>query len=57
MNNELKAAGIYTPIYHKQITAWLGLRNAAAHGKYTDYTEGQVKQMYSGVLGFMARVN
>jgi hypothetical protein len=28
----------------KQITAWLDLRNNAAHGKYSAYSDTQVKQ-------------
>ncbi len=37
VNAELKAAGVYNAIEHKQVTAWLGVRNSAAHGNYEDY--------------------
>jgi len=56
LNIDLKAAFVYTGIEQKQVTAWLGLRNAAAHGKYSEYTQEQVALMYSGVLDFIARI-
>ena len=43
VNAELKAAGIYNAIEHKQMTAWLGIRNSAAHGNYGDYDEAAVR--------------
>lgn len=56
LNAELAKKSVYTSIDQKQVTAWLGLRNDAAHGKYEQYTAEQVKQLLSGVVGFMARV-
>lgn len=56
LNVELAKKSVYTSIDQKQVTAWLGLRNDAAHGKYEQYTAEQVKQFLSGVVGFMARV-
>ncbi|MBU1223339.1 MAG: hypothetical protein KKA22_00600 [Gammaproteobacteria bacterium] len=56
LNAELAKKSVYTSIDQKQITAWLGLRNDAAHGKYGHYTAEQVKQLLSGVMGFMVRV-
>jgi hypothetical protein len=56
LNAELAKKSVYTSIDQKQVTAWLGLRNDAAHGKYDQYTAEQVKQLLSGVIGFMARV-
>ena len=41
----------------KKITAWLDLRNKAAHGKYGEYNTDQVRQMLLGVTEFMARVS
>jgi hypothetical protein len=40
----------------KQVTAWLGLRNDAAHARYDNYTEHQVKDMLSGITNFMVRI-
>lgn len=56
MNIDLKKAGAYNALDQKQVTAWLGIRNSAAHGKYEEYTWEQVKALYDGVLNFIARV-
>lgn len=56
LNADLAKAEVYSKLDQKQITAWLDLRNNAAHGKYGEYTEQQVKQLQSGVLEFMTRV-
>jgi HEPN domain-containing protein len=56
LNSELAKAGAYTAIDAKQITAWLGLRNSAAHGEYSAYSREQVQNLASGVLNFIARV-
>jgi len=56
LNGELAAANVYNKIDQKQVTAWLGIRNSAAHGKYSDYSEAQVQGMLDGVTNFTARV-
>ena len=53
MNSELNKLDVYTKTYQKQITAWLDLRNNAAHGKYPEYTADEVKLMLSGIRNFM----
>jgi hypothetical protein len=55
LNNELSAANIYTKLDQKSITAWLDLRNKAAHGKYSEYTKEQLALMLQGVQNFMMR--
>jgi hypothetical protein len=55
LNNELTGAGVYNMADQKQVTAWLDLRNKAAHGDYTAYTKDQIKLMVSGVISFIAR--
>ena len=57
MNADLVKAGAYGVLEQKNVTAWLDLRNRAAHGKYTEYTIEQVQLMYQGVLDFLTRVN
>ena len=52
---ELAKAGIYTALDQKQITAWLDVRNKAAHGKYAEYSEAQVDLMLRGVGEFITR--
>ena len=56
LNSELAKANAYGKLEQKNITAWLDLRNKAAHGKYSDYEKSQVDLMYQGVLDFMTRV-
>lgn len=57
INADLCKAGVYSLLDQKQITAWLDLRNKAAHGEYDKYTLAQVELMYQGVLNFITRVN
>jgi hypothetical protein len=53
MNADLAKNGVYTSIYQKQITAWLDLRNKAAHGKYSEYKKEEVSLMLQGVRQFI----
>jgi hypothetical protein len=55
LNNDLVAANVYGKLDQKSVTAWLDLRNKAAHGKYKEYTREQVALMHQGVLDFMTR--
>jgi hypothetical protein len=55
MNSDLAGQSIYNKLDQKSITAWLDLRNKAAHGKYIEYNQDQVKLMLQGVTEFMAR--
>ena len=55
MNTELVKSGVYGVLEQKSVTAWLDLRNRAAHGKYTEYNIEQVQLMYQGVLDFICR--
>lgn len=54
MNAELTKVGIYNKNVQKQVTAWAGVRNSAAHGKPNEFTKAQVKDMISGVVNFNA---
>ncbi|WP_338793764.1 hypothetical protein [Bernardetia sp. MNP-M8] len=55
INDDLAKEGVYNMLDQKQVTAWLDLRNKAAHGKYDEYTKEQVEQMLQGVLNFISR--
>jgi hypothetical protein len=57
LNAELAKAGAYNKLDQKQITAWLDLRNKAAHGHYGEYDQGQVQNMMDGVRNFLSRIN
>ena len=55
LNTDLAAAVVYSKIDQQSVTAWLALRNRAAHGKYGEYKEGQVTIMLQGVRDFASR--
>jgi hypothetical protein len=54
MNDDLCAAGAYNLLSKKNVTAWLDLRNKAAHGKYAEYDHRHVDLMLQGVRAFVA---
>lgn len=55
MNADLKKAGVYDGLQQKEVTAWMDLRNKAAHGDYADYDRDQVRRLISGVEAFMRK--
>lgn len=55
MNAELAKAQVYGGNDQKQVTAWAGIRNAAAHAEYDKYVAQQVVLMVQGVRDFMTR--
>ena len=56
MNNALAAGGVYSKLDQKNVTAWLDLRNKAAHGRYDEYNADQVRGLLAGVREFAARI-
>lgn len=55
LNNELAKSGAYGTLDQKNVTAWLDLRNKAAHGKYAEYTHEQVQLLAQAVAAFVTR--
>lgn len=55
INADLVKAGAYNKLEQKSVTAWLGLRNDAAHGNYTAYDHRQVEALLRDVRDFMTR--
>ena len=55
LNSELHKAGAYSNLEQKSVTAWLSLRNDAAHGNYSKYVDQQVRLLVSGIRDFVAR--
>lgn len=55
LNVELAKEGVYTKLDQKNVTAWLGLRNNAAHGNYSEYTTEQVSLLIDNVQNFITR--
>ena len=56
LNNNLRAQEIYGKGDQKSVTAWLDIRNNAAHGDCDSYEAGQVGLVISGVRDFVRRL-
>jgi hypothetical protein len=56
INSELARTGAYSKSDQKNVTAWLGLRNDAAHGKYHLYTKEQVNLLIEAIQDFILRI-
>ena len=54
MNTELVKARIYNTNMQKQVTAWAGIGNSAAHMKIDEFSKIDVKNMISGIINFNA---
>lgn len=54
--DDLKKANVFNEIKAKKLRAYADVRNAAAHGRYTDFSEADVKQMVTGIIDFLAEV-
>jgi hypothetical protein len=57
LNADLAKADVYGKTEQKNVTAWLGLRNDAAHGAYEKYTKEQVGNYLSGIRLFLSTTN
>lgn len=55
MNADLKKAGVYDGLQEKKVTAWMDLRNKAAHGDYSAYDKDEVRQFIEGVRTFLMK--
>jgi hypothetical protein len=55
INSDLVKANSYTKLDQKNITAWLDLRNKAAHGNYAEYDKQQVALLISCIRDFLTR--
>ena len=53
MNAHLAKHGVYNLLTQKQITAYVDLRNKAAHGKWNEFTTDDVKQFEEWSYKFM----
>jgi hypothetical protein len=56
VSEELVKAGVYADMRHKQVTAALGIGNAAAHGQDSQYDEGDVRWMIETVKELLDRL-
>ncbi|MDB4980986.1 MAG: hypothetical protein JWM82_1738 [Myxococcales bacterium] len=54
LTDDLKKAGVFNEIQAKQLRAYAAIRNAAAHGEFTEFTRAQVETMVAGITQFLA---
>ena len=52
--DDLKKAGAFNETKAKQLRAWAGIRNHAAHGEFDQFTRGDVEAMIPGIKTFLA---
>jgi len=52
--DELKNASAFHELKAKQLRAWADIRNAAAHGRFDDFTRQDVERMIAGIQNFLA---
>ena len=55
INQELYKKKVYSLFDQKQITAWLDLRNNAAHGNYSYYSRDRVMQLIEWTKDFISK--
>lgn len=53
MNSELAKAGVYSILIQKKITFLADIRNRAAHGRWTEFSEKDTESMIQEVRRFM----
>ena len=55
LNADLAGVEVYSKLDQKNITAWLDLRNKAAHGHYNQYDQQQVRLVLDSIRDFITR--
>lgn len=55
LNTELSKNHVYNLLYQKSVTAWLDLRNKAAHGHYNEYDINLVRSFLQFARDFAAK--
>jgi hypothetical protein len=53
LTEDLKKAGLYNELKAKQLRAWAGIRNHAAHGEFDQFKATDVEQMIQGINSFL----
>ena len=55
LNQELKNSSAYSLSFQEQLTSYYRIRNHAAHGNYTEYSNEEVKQFINWLEDFVTR--
>ena len=48
------AKSVYSRLRQKQIVVWIGVRNAADHGRFDEFGESDVADLIRGARDFLA---
>ncbi len=51
---DLKKSGLFNEAKAKKLRAWAAIRNAAAHGKFSEFTRKDTEEMIKGIENFLA---
>lgn len=54
MNADLTKKNVYNRNVQKQVTAWSGIGNSAAHGRPNEFSDSDVRNMINGIVTFNA---
>jgi hypothetical protein len=54
LNQRSADAEVYDRLTQKKLEVWIQIRNNAAHGKFNEYGEQDVREMLEGVRAFLA---
>ncbi len=54
LNQKCADKEIYTRLVQKKIQVWIDIRNSADHGRFNEYFEQDVREMYEGVSKFLS---
>ena len=55
LNQKLATKGVYTRLVQRRLAVWTDVRNAADHGKFSEYSKEDVTEMHTGVSSFLER--
>lgn len=55
LNKKLADAQVYNRLRQKKLQVWNDVRNNADHGKFSEYSKDDVKEMIKGVSDFLAQ--
>lgn len=53
LNTKCANASVYSRLVQKKVALWTNVRNHADHGEFGAYSEGDVKEMLTGVTDFL----
>ena len=56
LNSKLAAKSVYNRLRQKQLAVWIDVRNAADHGRFDEFTEGDVADVVKRIRNFLAEM-